>query len=98
MTCVRGARPVCRRGVATMATPADMHRDIYDPRASATDREVAVMARNGMVVALQPLAAQAGLAILRDGGNAVDAAVAVAATLGVVEPCMSGPMGVGYML
>jgi gamma-glutamyltranspeptidase / glutathione hydrolase len=81
-----------------MVTRTDVHRDIYDPRASATDREVAVLARNGMVVALQPLAAQAGLGVLRQGGNAVDAAVAVAAVLGVVEPCMSGPMGAGYML
>src|SRR5438045_2381445 len=81
-----------------MAAPTDAHRDIYDPRASATEREVTVLTRKGMVVALQPLAAQAGLHMLRQGGNAVDAAVAVAATLGVVEPCMSGPMGAGYML
>jgi gamma-glutamyltranspeptidase/glutathione hydrolase len=49
-----------------------------------------VLARNGMVAASQPLAAQAGLRILMQGGNAVDAAVATAATLNVVEPMMEG--------
>jgi hypothetical protein len=39
------------------------------------------MARNGMVTTSQPLAAQAGLRILKEGGNAVDASIAVAATL-----------------
>jgi gamma-glutamyltranspeptidase/glutathione hydrolase len=52
-----------------------------------------VMARNGMVVTSQPLAAQAGLAILARGGNAVDAAVAAASTLSVVEPMMVGVAG-----
>lgn len=52
-----------------------------------------VFARNGMVVTSQPLAAQAGLRILMQGGNAVDAAVATAATLNVVEPMMVGMGG-----
>ena len=52
-----------------------------------------VMAPHGMVVASQPLAAQAGLQILQHGGNAIDAAVATAATLSVVEPMMVGVAG-----
>ena len=46
-----------------------------------------------MVAASQPLAAQAGLDILEAGGNAVDAAVAVNAMLGLVEPHMNGMGG-----
>ena len=57
-----------------------------------------VMGRNGMVCAGHPLAAQAGMAILQKGGNAVDAAIATAAALNVVEPNMSGIGGDGYIM
>jgi len=49
-----------------------------------------VFSRNGMVAASQPLSAIAGLDILRQGGTAADAAVAVAAALNVVEPFSTG--------
>ncbi len=57
-----------------------------------------VMGRNGMVCAGHPLAAQAGLAVLQRGGNAVDAAIATAAALNVVEPNMSGIGGDGFIM
>jgi len=49
-----------------------------------------VMSRRGMVVTSQPLAAQAGLQVLMHGGNAIDAAVATAGVLSLVEPMMVG--------
>ena len=52
-----------------------------------------VIAPHGMVAASQPLAAQAGLDVLKAGGNAIDAAVAVNAVLGLVEPHMNGVGG-----
>ena len=52
-------------------------------------RRAPVFARN-VVATSQPLAAQAGLNALRSGGNAIDAAIACAVTLTVVEPAMNG--------
>src|SRR5258706_230336 len=49
-----------------------------------------VISRNGIVAAESPLAAQAGVRILERGGNAVDAAIAANAMMGVVEPMMNG--------
>jgi gamma-glutamyltranspeptidase/glutathione hydrolase len=52
-----------------------------------------VMAPHAMVTTSQPLAAQAGLQIMQRGGNAIDAAVAAAAVLNVVEPMNTGVAG-----
>ena len=49
-----------------------------------------VVAKHGVVATSQQLAAQAGLETLRAGGSAVDAAVATAAMLTVVEACSNG--------
>ncbi|HEX32432.1 MAG TPA: gamma-glutamyltransferase, partial [Candidatus Acetothermia bacterium] len=49
-----------------------------------------VLATEGMVAASQPLAVQVGIDVLKRGGNAIDAAIAVNATLGVVEPMSCG--------
>ena len=56
-----------------------------------------VMGRNGMVTSGHVLASQAGIQTMMAGGNAVDAAIATAAALGVVEPAGSGVGGDGFI-
>jgi gamma-glutamyltranspeptidase / glutathione hydrolase len=63
---------------------ADIDLDRFDSRRSTA------YANRGMVATSQPLAAEAGVSILREGGNAFDAAVATAAALNVVEPTSTG--------
>ncbi len=65
---------------------------------SFPSRRSAVMSNRGIVTTSQPLAAQAGVSILCQGGNAVDAAIATAAALNVVEPMMTGLGGDAFAL
>lgn len=53
-------------------------------------RRMPVLAARGVVATTQPVAAQAGLFMLQQGGNAVDAAIATAISLTVVEPTSNG--------
>jgi len=59
------------------------------PKRPVVGRSV-VATRYGIVAASQPLAARAGVQVLERGGNAVDAAIAANAVMGVVEPAMNG--------
>jgi gamma-glutamyltranspeptidase/glutathione hydrolase len=68
---------------------------LYHPFAS---KRHTVFAKKGMVATSQPLAAQAGLEILQKGGNAIDAAIATAAALTVVEPTSNGIGGDAFAL
>src|SRR4051794_26786300 len=70
----------------------------YDCRALGADRpsgpphktRSAVLARGGMAATSQPLATAAAIRVLQQGGNAIDAAIAANAVLGVVEPMFCG--------
>ena len=74
----------------------DMEIDYYkNPFAS---KRMNVIARNGVVCTGNNLATQAGLRMLLQGGNAVDAAIATAACLTVVEPCSNGLGSDGFAI
>ncbi|CAX56899.1 gamma-glutamyltransferase [Erwinia pyrifoliae] len=70
---------------------------IYTLHAQAASAP-AVEARHGMVVSSQAIASQVGVDILKQGGNAIDAAVAVGYAQAVVNPCCGNIGGGGFML
>ncbi len=67
------------------------------PPGRTLPNELLVTAKHGMVVTAQHLATQVGVNILKQGGNAVDAAVAVGYALAVVDPCCGNIGGGGFM-
>jgi gamma-glutamyltranspeptidase/glutathione hydrolase len=70
----------------------------HPSRSSWIPQRIPAYGRGGMVAAKMPQAVDAGLAMLRKGGNAIDAAIATAFAIGVVEPPMNGLGGGGYLV
>lgn len=81
------------------SAPAQQASDTVAPeKATGTSSASRAEARDFMVAAANPLAAQAGRDILANGGNAIDAMVAVQAVLGLVEPQSSGLGGGAFLV
>jgi gamma-glutamyltranspeptidase/glutathione hydrolase len=83
--------------IASLAVVAQQRPSQPEPPSGWTPKKLAT-AKHYMVVAANPLAAEAGAAILAKGGSAVDAAIATQLVLGLVEPQASGLGGGAYFL
>jgi len=84
---------------ATTTTSAQQASDTIAPeRATGTTTAKRIEAKNFMVAAANPLAAEAGREVIAKGGNAIDAMVAVQTVLGLVEPQSSGLGGGAFLV
>src|ERR1700761_174373 len=84
-------------GFGLLLGPVVVSADRPTPAAFKAGRSV-TMAPHGMVATSHPLAAQVGLDVLRNGGNAIDAAIATSAAMGVKEPTSCGIGGDLYAI
>lgn len=94
----KGPIPDSSPGSTLASTTTNGRTDNVQGFSAKTAQIQGVNAGQAAIASAHPLATQAGLDILKQGGNAFDAAIAVAATLGVVEPYSAGIGGGGFWL
>lgn len=89
----------CALFILSACSPATLDREDFEPEGATGWRQQQLgFAERYMVSAAHPAAVEAGLAVLREGGSAIDAAVAVQAMLTLVEPQSSGIGGGAFIL
>lgn len=86
------ASPLAADAKPSLAAPPAIHPNVEHPEPQEG------LARHAMVAAANPLATMAGVKVLKAGGSAVDAAIAIQAVLGLVEPQSSGLGGGAFMV
>jgi gamma-glutamyltranspeptidase/glutathione hydrolase len=99
-----GARPVAMRArrlaliVLAAAAAVLIAADVRAPAAPQPTKESVAVGTGGAVASVDAEATRAGIQVLREGGNAVDAAIAANAVLGVTEPFVAGIGGGGFLV